>query len=66
MCIRDRNNVSILDRIAQYGNIFAEWMIDTSPNNYGTISQGDREVWDVRGSAGVTSCNLWLFETGTI
>ena len=36
-----------------------------SPNNSGTISWGDGEVWDIRGSAGVTSSNLCLFETGT-
>ena len=40
-------------------------MTAASPNNYGTIIREDGEVWDVRGSAGVTSCNIYLFETGT-
>ena len=44
------------------GNIFPEWMTVASPNNYGTISRRDGEVWDVRGSTGVTSSNLCLFE----
>ena len=57
-------------------NYFIVWIVPVSythldvykrqsPNNYGTISRGDGEVWDVRGSAEVTSSNLCLFETGT-
>ena len=47
------------------GTSFAEWTTAASPNNYGTIRRGDGEVWDVRGSVGVTSSRLCLFETGT-
>ena len=36
-----------------------------SPNNYGTISRGDGEVWGVRGSVGMTRCNICIFETRT-
>ena len=30
-------------------------MTAASPNNYGTISRGDGQVWNVRGSAGAVS-----------
>ena len=36
-----------------------------SPNNYVTINLLDGGVWDVRGTAGVASFYLCLFETGT-